>query len=58
MTDQELIIFALKDASRIIAEHLNAGRTRDPEETISRLIRTLDRPEISRAIERLERGLK
>jgi hypothetical protein len=31
--------------------------TRDPEETVTRLIRTLDRPEISRAIERLERGL-
>jgi hypothetical protein len=57
LTDQELIIFALKDAGRIIAEHLEAGRTRDPEETVTRLIRTLDRPEISRAIERLERGL-
>ena len=56
MTDQELIIFALKDAGRIIAEHLEAGRTRDPEETVTRLIRTLDRPEISRAIERLEKG--
>ena len=57
LTDQELIIFALKDAGRIIAEHLEAGRTRDPEETVTRLIRALDRPEISRAIERLERGL-
>ena len=58
LTDQELIIFALKDAGRIIAEHLEAGRTRDPEETVTRLIRTLDRPEISRAIERAERGLQ
>jgi hypothetical protein len=33
LTDQELIIFALKDAGRIIAEHLEVGRTRDPEET-------------------------
>lgn len=53
-TDQELIIFALRDAGRIIAEHLEPGRTRDPEETVTRLIRTLDRPEIRRAIERLE----
>jgi hypothetical protein len=57
LTDQKLIIFALKDAGRIIAEHLEPGRTRDPEETVTRLIRTLDRPEIARAIERLERGL-
>jgi hypothetical protein len=54
LTDQELIIFALKDAGRIIAEHLEPGRTRDPEETLTRLIRTLDRPEITRAIRRLE----
>lgn len=54
MTDQEVIIFALKDAGRIIAEHLEPGRTRDPEETLTRLIRTLDRPEITRAVERLE----
>ena len=58
MTDQELILFALKDAGRIIAEHLEAGRPRDPEETVTRLLRTLDRPEISRAIERAERGLQ
>jgi hypothetical protein len=58
LTDHEVIIFALKDAARIIAEHLEAGRPRDPEETITRLIRTLDRPEITRAIERLERGLR
>lgn len=56
MTDQELIIVALKDARRIIAEHLEPGRTRDPEETITRLVRSLDRPEIARAIERLESG--
>jgi len=43
----------------MIAEHLAPGRTRDPEETVTRLIRTLNRPEITRAIERLEseRGL-
>jgi hypothetical protein len=58
LTDQEVIVFALKDARRIIAEHLEPGRTRDPEETVTRLIRALDRPEITRAIERLERGLR
>jgi hypothetical protein len=58
LTDQEAIVFALKDARRIIAEHLEPGRTRDPEETVTRLIRALDRPEITRAIERLERGLR
>jgi hypothetical protein len=58
LTDQELVIFALKDAGRVIAEHLDPGRTRDPEETLARLIRTLDRPEIQRAIGRLEQGLR
>ena len=58
LTDQEVIISALKDAGRIIAEHLEPGRTRDPEETVTRLIIALDRPEISRAIERLEQGLR
>jgi hypothetical protein len=58
LTDQEVIISALKDAGRIIAEHLDTGRTRDPEETVTRLIIALDRPEISRAIERLEQGLR
>ena len=59
LSDLELIIFALKDAGRIIAEHLEPERTRDPEETLARLIRTLDRPEIARAIERLgsEQGI-
>jgi hypothetical protein len=46
--DQEVIISALKDAGRIIAEHLEPGRTRDPEETVTRLIRTLDRPEMKK----------
>jgi hypothetical protein len=54
LTDQKLIIFTLKDAHRIIAEHLDFGRTRDPEETLTRLIRTLNRPEIARAIDGLE----
>jgi hypothetical protein len=58
LTDQELIIFALKDVGRIIAEHLERGRSRDPEETLTRLIRTLHRPEIQRAIVRLEQGLR
>jgi hypothetical protein len=58
LTDQEVIILALKDAARIIAEHLAPGRTRDPEETLTRLIGTLDRPEITRAIERLEAGAR
>jgi hypothetical protein len=58
VTDQELIIFALKDVGRVIAEHLDPGRTRDPEETLTRLIRILDRPEIQSAIGRLEQGLR
>jgi hypothetical protein len=54
LTDEKLIIFTLKDAHRIIAEHLDFGRTRDPEETLTRLIRTLNRPEVASAIEGLQ----
>ena len=53
MRDEQLIICALQDAERIIAEHLEPDRGRDPEQTLSRLIATLHRPEITRAVQQL-----
>ena len=56
MRDLQLIIAALQDANRIISEHLAPDRSKDPEETLNRLIRTLHRPEITRAMQRLASG--
>jgi hypothetical protein len=53
MRDLQLIIAALQDANRIISEHLAPDRSKDPEETLTRLISTLHRPEITRAMQRL-----
>ena len=56
MRDLQLVIAALEDADRIISEHLAPDRSKDPEETLDRLIRTLHRPEITRAVPRLAAG--
>jgi hypothetical protein len=56
MRDLQLIVTALEDADRIISEHLAPDRSKDPEETLNRLIRTLHRPEITRAMARLASG--
>jgi hypothetical protein len=55
MIDQELVLSALRQAGRIIAEHLEPGH-RDAEETISKLIAVLDSQELAAAMNRLESG--
>jgi len=55
MTDQQIVIAALREAGRIISEHLEPG-ARDADETISQLIAVLDTQELALAIERLEKG--
>ena len=55
MTDQELVLAALRQVGLIIAEHLELGAT-DADETITRLIAVLDTAELADAINRLERG--
>ena len=55
MTDQQLLLAAIRELTLIVAEHLEPnGRTTD--ETISRLIGVLDNEDLARAIERLEKG--
>ena len=41
MTDQELVLAALRQVGLIIAEHLELGMT-DSDETITRLVAVLD----------------
>jgi len=55
MTDQQLLIAAMRELGLIIAEHLEPDG-RNADETISRLIEVLDNEDLARAIERLEKG--
>ena len=53
MTDQELILAALRQLGLIVAEHLESG-AHDPAEAITRLIAVLDTQELAEAIVRFE----
>jgi hypothetical protein len=55
MTDQELVVLALRKANRIIAAYLEPG-PRDADETITQLTAVLDTQELARAVDRLEKG--
>ena len=55
MTDQELIITALRQSGVIIAEHLEPGKI-DADEAIAQLIAILDRQDLAAAMDRLESG--
>ena len=55
MTDQQLVLAALREMGFIIAEHLEP-EGRNADETISRLLGVLDNEDLAHAIERLEKG--
>jgi hypothetical protein len=54
MTDQGLVLSAMRQVGLIIAEHLELGT--DADEVITRLVAVLDTNELAEAINRLERG--
>jgi hypothetical protein len=55
MTDQELILDALEQAQRILNDYIEPGaRTRAPEFMVNRLLRVLDRRDLTLAQERLK----
>jgi hypothetical protein len=56
MTDQQLLISAVRKAGHILAEHLKPSARRDAEETIAQLVEVLDNEALMRALERLEKG--
>jgi len=56
MTDVQTLIAAVEKAGGIIADHIEPGRARDPEQTINRLIAVLDTQGVAGAIERLKKG--
>ena len=55
MTDQDLVLSAMRRVGLIIAEHLELGMT-DADEVITRLVAVLDTNELADAMNRLERG--
>ena len=55
MTDQDLIITALRQSGVIVAEHLEPGWPRDADEAITRLIGLLDLQDLAAAMDRLEK---
>ena len=55
MTDQELVVSALRQAGFIIAEHLKPG-ARDADEAITQLIAVLDTQELAAPMNRQEGG--
>ena len=59
VTDEELIVRAMRDAQLLLAEHIERGPT-DAEEAITQLLEILDRQEVVAATNRLcqEYGLR
>jgi hypothetical protein len=55
MTDQELILSALRQVGLIVAEHLESGAT-DADEAIAQLTAVLDTQDLASAMNRVERG--
>jgi hypothetical protein len=54
ITDQEVILDALEQAQRILAEYMEPGRLFRPEFALTRLSRVLDRGDLALAQERLK----
>jgi hypothetical protein len=59
ITDEELMIYAMREAQLVLAQHIERS-PRDAEETIALLLEVLDRQDVVKATDRLCRsyGLK
>jgi hypothetical protein len=55
ITDDELLVYAMREAQLILAQHIERS-PRDAEETISLLLEILDRQDVVAATYRLCRG--
>lgn len=53
MNDQQLVVYALREAQLILARHIEPG-PRDAEKTINDLLAVLDRNDIVESVDRLE----
>jgi len=54
MTDQQIVISAMRQVGLIVAEHLELGM-HDAGDVIVQLVAVLDTPELAEAMNRLER---
>ena len=52
MTDEELMIYALREAQLILAAYIERG-SRDPEGTVTQLMDIIDREDVAAATVRL-----
>ena len=59
ITDSELIVYVVREAQLVLAQHIERSQ-RDAEETITSLLEILDRQDVVAATERLcrEYGLR
>jgi len=55
MTDEELIVYAMREAQLVLAQHIERS-PQDAEETIALLLEILDRQDVVTATDRLCRG--
>jgi hypothetical protein len=53
LSDQELTLFALREAQHIPADYVQPG-ARDSENTLQQLLEVLDRSDVVEAMDRLE----
>jgi len=56
VSDQDLVLDAIEDAQRILAEHIEPTTRRSPKTTINMLLFLLDRREVVAAMRRLRTG--
>ena len=56
MQDRDLVLDAIEDAQRILAEHIEPDSHRAAETTINMLLFLLDRREVVAAVRRLRAG--
>jgi hypothetical protein len=54
--DWDLVLDAIEDAQRILAEHIEPASHRNPETTINMLLFLLNRHEVVAAMKRLRAG--
>jgi hypothetical protein len=53
VSDQDLVLDAVQEAQRILAEYAEAGPRRNPDETINMLLYLLGRRDVAAAVSRL-----
>jgi hypothetical protein len=56
MQDRDLVLDAIEDAQRILAEHIEPDSHRTAESTINMLLFLLERREVVAAVKRLRAG--